>query len=231
MRHIPALLIFTVCLLAVSSGAPQRITVVDCFNMTVAPENAIVMKDGRWFLGTTDGVTVSVSVVDIENGFIRIEKGKDGWLEAALFFKNDGTPILVMSMKMLKGSLCSVEDSVQVFEISEGVAVETASLLPKLPMDPFFKEGFDFFDKKKIGDFAHTVRISYRLPRKGADIQATMDMACFDWVTGRDGGAGADMSPEDKMHIRNFIEGIKCKVIDIKWDMEKGRFVVDDACR
>lgn len=231
MRYIPALLIFTCCFLAVSSGAARRITIVDCFNMTVAPENAIVRKQGKWSMGTGGGVMVSVSEVDIKNGYIRIEKGTEGWLEAALFFKKDGTPLMVMSMKMLKGSLCSVEDVVQVFEIREGVAVENASMLPILPLDPFFKKGFAFFDKQKIGDFAHTVRITYRLPRKGAAIKATLDMACFDWVTGRDGGAGADMSPEDKIHIRNFLEGIQSKVIDIKWDMEEGRFIVDDACK
>ncbi len=226
MRHVSGLLLFLGCLLAVSAGAAPKKTVVDYFNMAVKSGNVIVFKNGKWFLETTGNEVVPVPIVDIKNGYIKIEEEGKGWIEAALFLRKDGSPVLVVSGKNSENP-CSLQDFVKVFELKDGAMAETGSMLPILPMDPFFKDGFNFDDKQKIGELANTVRITYRLPRKGTAIQVTLDMDCFERTTGK-----GDPAPEEKEQAKNFLESIKCKVIDITWDMDKGRFMVeDDKCK
>ncbi len=220
-------ILLAVSALASSADAMPRKTVVDYYNMTVDAGDAVALKGGKWMVRGMVGEFIPVPVVDIRNGYIEMtDHGTGGGTttrEAALFTSKGGAVVLVISTGVFEGTACSSSCSVRVFELKNGKMEETGSLLPILPMDPFFRKGFDFSDKEKIGDLADTVRISYRLPRIGTSIKAVLELGCFEWRTTRD-----DAATEEKKQARNILGGIKRKVIDINWDMDKGRFIVDD---
>jgi hypothetical protein len=220
-------ILFLITALAPMAEAAPRKTVVDYYNMTVDAGDAIALKGGKWMVRGMVGEFIPVPVVDIKKGYIKMtDYGTGGGTttrEAALFTSKNDAVVLVVSTSVFEGTACSLSYSTRVFELKNGKMAGTGSLLPILPMDPFFKTGFDFFDKEKIGSLADTMRISYRLPRVGTSIKAVLEMDCFEWRT-----AQGDPTPEEKKQAENFLGGVKRKVIDINWDMDKGRFIVDD---
>lgn len=129
----------------------------------LVPENILANKDAQ----------AKVEIQDNKNGYLKITGMFEGWTEAALFRKKDGSPILLVGNNEC-GPVCST--AVMAFTFSGNKAIdETEKIIPRLSEQ---EEGQLYVKKKKEGDEDRNGEqppLIWKLPRVGRVIEVYVD--------------------------------------------------------
>lgn len=120
-----------------------------------------------------EAAKAKITIQDTKNGYLKIEGLFEGWVEAALFRKKNGSPVLVVGSTGC-GPVC--ETDVTAYEFSGGKLVnETERILPKLSDEQIIKI---YNERKTDGDEdteGEPVSQVYELPRIGTVIKIKAD--------------------------------------------------------
>lgn len=129
----------------------------------LVPGNALAEKD----------LKAKIEIQDTKSGYLKITGMFEGWIEAALFRKTDGSPILLVGNNEC-GPVCST--AVMAFTFSGNKAVdETEKIIPK-PSEQ--EEGRLYIKKKKADDEDQNGEqppLIWELPRVGRVIKVVVD--------------------------------------------------------
>ena len=136
-------------------------SVLDYYKLV--PENILANKEAQ----------AKVEIQDSKNGYLKITGMFEGWTEAALFRKKDGSPILVVGNNEC-GPVCST--SVRAFTFSGNTATDETEKIINKPSEQ--EEGQLYVKKKKAGDEDRNGEqppLVWELPRVGRVIKVVVD--------------------------------------------------------
>jgi hypothetical protein len=135
--------------------------VLDYYNLV--PENVLANKEAQ----------AKVEIQDNKNGYLKITGMFEGWVEAVLFRKNDGSPILLIGNNGC-GPVCST--SVMAFTFSGNKAIDETEKIITKPSEQ--EEGQLYVKKKKADDEDRNGEqppLIWELPRVGRVIKVIVD--------------------------------------------------------
>lgn len=158
---VAALTFFGLSINAQTKTKKDTRTVLDYYKLV--PENILANKDAQ----------PKIEIQDNKNGYLKITGLFEGWTEAALFRKKDGSPILLVGNNEC-GPVCSTY--VRAFTFSGNTATDETEKIITKPTEQ--EEGQLYVKKKKAGDEDRNGEqppLVWELPRVGRIIKVVVD--------------------------------------------------------
>lgn len=156
--------VFVVCGISIEAQTKSKKdtrNVLDYYKFV--PENTLANKDAQ----------AKIEIQDTKNGYLKITGMFEGWEEAVLFRKKDGSPILLVGSSGC-GPVCST--SVRAFTFSGNTATDETEKIINKPSEE--EEGRLYIKKKKAGDEDRNGEqppLVWELPRVGRVIKVVVD--------------------------------------------------------
>jgi hypothetical protein len=155
--------------------------------------------------------------VDLANGYLEVtDQGTGGGSliqEVALFISGKGESFIGVSITTFDGARCISSCN---FYRWNGKGWYDATVLPYLPLNQFFKPGFDLSAVKD------RVSLSYKLPRNGTTVIAKLDVSGLQMA--ESGFMGA--VPDEIQNAKRALSNIVYKSVELLWNMDEGVFTV-----
>jgi len=229
MRNYVILLAFA-CVITIFPGRAQveeKATIITYYNMTKADDEKIRLVEGKWKIFVR-GEPAEAALIDIENGYIEFIDGGTGGgstkVTVALFLAKNREPMLAEFHEYYGTGTCpDAGFLIRTCKLRQGRMAEVKDVLPAIPLDLFFKSGYDL---NKIAPYMDLRRvfnknIGYRLPRFGTMTEVFIyagDITCSLE------SFGGDMAVKEREARREFLKNLLKEPVKLKWNMETGAF-------
>ncbi|HOT46258.1 MAG TPA: hypothetical protein PLM53_02175 [Spirochaetota bacterium] len=156
-------------------------------------------------------------VVDIPGGYLSVsDPGTGGGTytqETALFLTRSGAAYLGVNETTFNGAY--FERAIRFYRHDGKRLVPDDSVLPAVEARLFFKDGYN------LSPVAAKVRMGYSLPRKGTTVIVFIDTMLLERAA-----QSGEFPPKEAKQSRDALNNITHSKIELKWDTEKGRFVI-----